>query len=1403
MDENISRIAELEKRIRAEKRELESIAEIFESSNEIDAKNKLKYLKAELEYLNSQCQLLSDMVEEKPVKESVQDLSTPKKTITPIATKEKISPAPISKERTSPVAFEKNVSEKPEPIERKAVEKPEALKETGKEKTVGEVEQKEKRFTESSYTENKDNTFTPRTRIWVRDNNPAVEEKPADNVAAKSESSSDKSQKTILDVAKETIQTEDVVSEIKAESTKYEEDKINETAAVSDEKKETESVKEEKEPVDILPEEYEVEQTIEIKKIPESVKTKEEKKKSSIENRIGLWVMPILAATLIFISVILLASALPEVIGNIIKQITMVVAGFSFAGIGVVLKKKKKGGAFGQVLMAIGAGELFVTLVVSRFVFKSINDLWLFILILVWSVAIISLKRFSSVLFQTIGEIGVSIATIFGVCYSVANGHSGLIVVAAFYAISAVVYYLLFKIRGETANKIIFHSFNIVKIAFVAVGAALAINNGFILSGILGYILVVLGLLSAVDAVFTFKSSSMLDCVYGPVSNIFYAAQIYFSAFISTMYLVMKGKGYGIDSVSISNLEDLLSSLSDSRWMMIVAATPLLVILFILLEYVWKELFPKYWGEIMLVLGIMISLMFSHETINYGFIFMIILLTVLGYARKSMVLKVASLSYYILYAFGCDSGILRIIVGLLTAIAVLTLLYTVKEQYSFAIKICVYFALLLYSVTVSNSMTESASLFGLREVIIVSFAATLNLAMMFTGLAKNKEKNYDFAVISELMNIIISPAALIIALVIKMNNGGLEFVALLIGFVLIIVSILRGFLQERILCRVNALLSLFISLVVLAAFDYMAFWFLPTAIILGIVMMYIKKDKYSVWEKLLYYLAALGGTITCTFYFRESLTVSNMFFEEFNVCLIAMTAIALLFKFTGLAKKPGFENRDFDWATYITFAALATFSLGCIGLFKEKQFWIPFILIVFISLIWLINGFIREKHEEKIAVIIFLYFMMIFQSFKTDVAYSIYALVFGALFIAFLYIKKDAYSVWYKIAIYVQLFLNGILIPILFREYFTEYTLMVITSIILVSILCITVIFKFTPLSKDKEGNEDFHFVTLPAFCLIGFYSLVLSPFYHNPDNPLPGIALMVISLIWLINGFLKERLSEKIALIVFAFLMTFFSLAFMPAIYTILMVLLIVGYLFFLYKKTDAYALWQKITIYVLAIFNAIAIPILFRSTLEMLEVFVTLNVVFILLCLVNTLFRFPPLALNPDSDESDMRWFVLINNHILVFFGIIFTFILEAPADILTGLLTLVMVPIATAWIWREDDEDNVTFTIYKYLSVTEYVLVPFVLCYAMSAPAYISSIAGILLAVGCIVLGFVVKMKGIRIYGLVVSMIMVFKLALVDFEKSSLLAYALSFFIAGISCLIISMLYYFVNAAMAERE
>ena len=165
--------------------------------------------------------------------------------------------------------------------------------------------------------------------------------------------------------------------------------------------------------------EFTVEEPIEIKQI----KTMDAGKKTSVENRIGLMVMPILAASLIFISLILFANALPEVIGDIIKQSTMVVAGFSFMGAGLWLSLKKKGGAFGQILTAIGAGELFITAVLMRFAFKSINDLVMFILLFIWSILIIPFKKYANVLVHTIGELGILFAVVFGTIYCIAQGN--------------------------------------------------------------------------------------------------------------------------------------------------------------------------------------------------------------------------------------------------------------------------------------------------------------------------------------------------------------------------------------------------------------------------------------------------------------------------------------------------------------------------------------------------------------------------------------------------------------------------------------------------------------------------------------------------------------------------------------------------------------------------------------------------------------------------------------------------------------------------------------------------------------------------------------------------------------------------------------------------------------------
>ncbi|MBQ2183248.1 MAG: hypothetical protein II399_01310 [Lachnospiraceae bacterium] len=363
MEKDITKINELEKRLRAEHEEFNRIVASYGSVNDDFVKNKLKYLQAEVDYLNSGVKILNEVMLEDSLKKELGE-ELPEVVVALEDPKYNSSVDEVVKEAVSvePVIEEKTQEETRLPM-----------------------------------------------KIWVREDSPV-----------------DLTEQEV----KITPDREEIVQNYL--------DKVagNKT-----------------------------EETVEIKKISKPV-VEVKKKKASLENRIGLLVMPILAATLIFISVILLASALPESIGNIVKQITMIAAGYSFIGTGLILKKKKKGGAFGQILMAIGVGELFVSLVVCRFVFKSISDLWLIILIFIWSAGLVILKRFSNTLFQLIGEIGVLIAITVGTFYPKFHdgGFKDMLVIAVFYALTTIIFYFVFKLRSKTSNGIIFHSFNIVKL---------------------------------------------------------------------------------------------------------------------------------------------------------------------------------------------------------------------------------------------------------------------------------------------------------------------------------------------------------------------------------------------------------------------------------------------------------------------------------------------------------------------------------------------------------------------------------------------------------------------------------------------------------------------------------------------------------------------------------------------------------------------------------------------------------------------------------------------------------------------------------------------------------------------------------------------------------------------------
>ena len=82
------------------------------------------------------------------------------------------------------------------------------------------------------------------------------------------------------------------------------------------------------------------------------------------------------------------------------------------------------------------------------------------------------------------------------------------------------------------------------------------------------------------------------------------------------------------------------------------------------------------------------------------------------------------------------------------------------------------------------------------------------------------------------------------------------------------------------------------------------------------------------------------------------------------------------------------------------------------------------------------------------------------------------------------------------------------------------------------------------------------------------------------------------------------------------------------------------------------------------------------------------------------------------------------------------------------------------------------------------------------------FVMSIACLLLAIASIIIGFAGDYKSIRIYGLVLSMISIFKLIMIDISYANTLGHALSFFVSGVLCFVISLIYNLIDKKMQER-
>jgi len=144
-----------------------------------------------------------------------------------------------------------------------------------------------------------------------------------------------------------------------------------------------------------------------------------------------------------------------------------------------------------------------------------------------------------------------------------------------------------------------------------------------------------------------------------------------------------------------------------------------------------------------------------------------------------------------------------------------------------------------------------------------------------------------------------------------------------------------------------------------------------------------------------------------------------------------------------------------------------------------------------------------------------------------------------------------------------------------------------------------------------------------------------------------------------------------------------------------------------------------------------------------------------------------------------------------------------LEGTETILSVLLVVVTLTLACTNIKRVYDFNKALgetpISIYNGLKFTWTLFA--VLC-RFSTVSYIISIVGILLALVLVVVGFMRLLKGLRLYGLILSMLCVLKLIFFDITFDNVLYRPISFLVAGLLLFVLSFVYFRLEKTMVSN-
>ena len=105
--------------------------------------------------------------------------------------------------------------------------------------------------------------------------------------------------------------------------------------------------------------------------------------------------------------------------------------------------------------------------------------------------------------------------------------------------------------------------------------------------------------------------------------------------------------------------------------------------------------------------------------------------------------------------------------------------------------------------------------------------------------------------------------------------------------------------------------------------------------------------------------------------------------------------------------------------------------------------------------------------------------------------------------------------------------------------------------------------------------------------------------------------------------------------------------------------------------------------------------------------------------------------------------------------------------------------------------------------YYIMLKYTILMFCILHSYDVINYLISICLLLFAIISIVIGFYKDTKSFRLYGLLLSMVSIFKLIMIDIQYDSTMENAVSFFVSGVLCFIISFIYNRIDHSFQKKE